>query len=100
MIMKFLVVTSRRPHATLDVVMPKYKDELLEVHKMNASGFAFDTYVRGDGLGAVLLIEAPSLEDVQKRFDELPYALEGWMDTEIYPLKDIDYSALFASKAA
>ncbi|MGL4611769.1 MAG: hypothetical protein ACRCYY_19175 [Trueperaceae bacterium] len=98
--MKFLVTTRRRPHATLEVVLPKYKDELLEIHTMNASGFALDTYVHEDNLGAALLIEAPDLATVQQWFNGLPCAVEGWMDTEITPLKDMEDSALFEHKTA
>lgn len=94
--MNFVVITRRKPEISFDMVKPKFQDELHAVHNLQASGFAQEVHLRSDGLGAVLMVEAENTAAVKERMEKLPWAINGWIDMDIYQLAPIDYSPLFA----
>jgi uncharacterized protein YciI len=61
--------------------------ETQRARELYASGAVRNIWSRDDIPGAVMLIEASSLEDAQSVVDSLPMAQAGMLDVQIVPIK-------------
>lgn len=49
-------------------------------------GFSREIYSMANGAGAVMVIEADSVEQAEARFSDLPFVQNGLLDIEIIPV--------------
>jgi len=87
--MEFLAVMRRRTEAFSSEEFDKYLDDEAEAARAMYIGRAIRTvWSRGDTLGAVLLLEADSLEDAEKLIASLPLMRRGMLEREqLIPLR-------------
>lgn len=87
--MEFMAVLRRRTEAFAAEEFDKYLEAEAEaVRKAYIEGTVRAIWSRGDALGAVLLLEADSLEDVDRFVSTLPLMQRGMLDKEkIIPLR-------------
>lgn len=82
--MKIFVVATRTGKA--DDVAPLLAAEAKKALQFVAADFFREIYSRTDGNGAILVIEADSLEAAQQRCRELPLVAAGLLDLDFYPV--------------
>ena len=87
--MEFLAVMRRRTEAFSSEEFDKYLDDEAEAARAMYIGRAIRTvWSRGDTLGAVLLLEADSLDDAEKLIASLPLMRRGMLEREhLIPLR-------------
>ncbi|MBL5974731.1 MAG: hypothetical protein D3X82_13465 [Candidatus Leucobacter sulfamidivorax] len=67
---------------------PYLQDEILAVDELMRSGFITQLFRRLDGTGAVLLIEAESLESAEGTLAGLPFVRHGVMNIPVTPVEE------------
>jgi hypothetical protein len=82
--MKIFVVATRAGDA--DEIAKLLAPEAKMALQMVADDFIREIYSRKDGQGAVLVVEADSLEAAQARLGKLPLVEAGLLATEFYPV--------------
>jgi muconolactone delta-isomerase len=87
--MEFMAIMRRRTEAFSAEEFEKYLEAEAEaVRKAYIDGTVRAVWSRGDALGAVLLIEADSLEGTERFVSTLPLMQRGMLDKEkIIPLR-------------
>ncbi|HUT47924.1 MAG TPA: hypothetical protein VM325_01180 [Alphaproteobacteria bacterium] len=82
--MKIFVIATRSgdPDEIAKLLEPEAKIAL----QMVADDFVREIYSRKDGRGAVLVVEADSLEGAQERLGKLPLVAAKLLDLEFYPV--------------
>ena len=82
--MRIFVVATRNgdPDEIAKLLEPEAKMAL----QMVADDFVREIYSRKDGQGAVLLVEADSLQEAQARLGKLPLVEANLLDLDYYPV--------------
>ena len=96
--MQFIVVAHRSEKHKPEDFEPYLQPEAKKALELVAEGFVRQIWGRGDGKGAILLIEAESEDEVKKRLGELPLRQQGLLDAEIYAVGPYRGIALAAEK--
>ncbi len=81
-----IVVIATRADKPAEEFAPHMEAESKMALGMYAEDFIREIYSRQDGMGAILVLEAASEEDVKSRLSELPLAKAGLLSFEIYPV--------------
>lgn len=82
--MKFLVISeptvadNRAAHAA---------EEEVFIAAMRRDGFIEQIFRRVDGKGGFTIVEAPSVDDVKRRLNDLPFVIHGCIDVRIIPVQ-------------
>ena len=82
--MKIFVVATRTGKP--DDVAPHLAAEAKKALQFVADDFFREIYSRADGNGAIVVIEADSVEAAKQRTAELPLVAAGLLDLEFYPV--------------
>jgi muconolactone delta-isomerase len=87
--MQFLAIVRRRTERFSDAEFaPHLETEAEAVRAMHIEGTIRSIWSRGDCLGAVMLLEAPSQEGAQAVFERFPLAQLGMLEVEmLVPLR-------------
>jgi hypothetical protein len=86
--MQFLMICRRRIESFPAEEFDKYlDDEAEELRRLYAEGFVRNAWSRNDVLGAVLQIEADTMEQVEQQVRRLPLVARDMMDLQVIPLK-------------
>jgi muconolactone delta-isomerase len=87
--MQFMAVMRRRTEAFSQEEFDKYLEAEAEaVRRMYIDGSVRAIWSRGDALGAVLLLEADSLDHAEQIVASLPLMQQGMLDREkVIPLR-------------
>ncbi|MCA1916456.1 hypothetical protein [Methanospirillum hungatei] len=94
--MKILAMDTFQPGVTLDDVSPHLLEEMKESWKLYMDGFIREWYFRGDQQGAVLILEADSIDDAKMKMNSLPLVRENLISFTYIPLHPfMVLSALF-----
>ena len=97
MTQRFLLIGTRLPHATVELLQVHQRAEMELVWRHYASGFIRELYQRAGGAGVVMILEAAEIEAVAAFADELPLKQAGLIDITIMPLEPFTmWRALFA----
>lgn len=97
--MQFLVIARVAENTPPEKVLPYIKPEAEKVWEYYASDIVRSIYYIADMSGAVLIVEAESLENAQAIVAEFPMAREDIINFEILPLKPYTgLEALFAQQ--
>lgn len=95
--MQFLVIAKIAKNTPPEKVLPYVKPEAEKVWEYYSNEVVRSVYYIADMSGAVLLIEAESLENAQAIVAEFPMARQNVLNFEIIPLKPYTgLEALFA----
>ncbi len=81
--MKVIVVATRADKPAEEFA-PHMEAESKMALQMFAADFIREIYSRNDGMGAVLVIEAASEDEVNSRLGELPLVKAGLLTAEVY----------------
>jgi len=84
--MKIVVIAHRNAKATAEAIEPLLGPEAKKALSMYAQDVIREIYGRADGKGAVLVFEAKDEAEVRARLGELPFAQQGFLDFDVYPL--------------
>ena len=82
--MKIFVVATRTGDP--DKIGPLLEPEAKMALGMVADDFVREIYSRKDGMGAIVVVEADSLEDAQARLGKLPLVEANLLTLEYYPV--------------
>lgn len=82
--MKIFVVATRTGKP--EDVEPHLAKEAKKALQLVAEDFFREIYSRADGNGAILVIEADSVEAAKQRTAELPLVAAGLLELEFYPV--------------
>lgn len=82
--MKIFVVATRTGKA--EDIAPHLAAEAKKALQFVADDFFREIYSRTDGNGAILVIEADSVEAAKQRCSDLPLVAAGLLDLEFYPV--------------
>lgn len=96
--MQFIVIAHRSEKHSPDDFAPHLQPEAKKALEFAAEGFVRHIWGRGDGKGAILLIEADSEDAVKARLGELPLVQAGMLDLDIYPVGPYRGIAMAAEK--
>jgi hypothetical protein len=95
--MQFLVIARVAEGTPMEKVMPLVQTEAAHVWEDYKADFVRSIHYIGDMSGAVLMVEADSLEAAKKAVAKLPMVEAGVLNPEIIPLKPYTgLEALFA----
>ena len=82
--MKIIVIAHRNKERPAEDFTPLLEAEAKKALQLVAEDFFREIYSRVDGNGAVMVVEAGSVEEVEKRLQELPFVQNGLLSFEIY----------------
>jgi len=82
--LKIFVVATRTGDP--DKIAPLLEPEAKMALGMVADDFVREIYSRKDGMGAIVVVEADSLEDAQARLGKLPLVAADLLTLEYYPV--------------
>lgn len=95
--MQFLVLARIVEGTPMEKVMPLVPAEAAKVWEKYAAGMVRSIYYIADMSGAVLMLEAASLEEAQAAVAKFPMVEAGVLNPEVVPLKPYTgLEALFA----
>jgi hypothetical protein len=95
--MQFLVIARIAKGTPSEKVLPYIKPEAEKVWEYYKTDFVRSIYYIADMSGAVMMLEADSLDTVRSSVDRFPMAENNLLDFEIVPLKPYaGIEALFA----
>ncbi|MCC6147744.1 MAG: superoxide dismutase [Anaerolineaceae bacterium] len=95
--MKILAIEKDKPGITHDQLEPFLDEESRRAWELLQDGILRELYFRADFPGAVLVMEAATLEEAQKAIDTLPLVREGLVDFDWIPLAPYSgFARLFA----
>ena len=77
-----MVILTVKPGVTREQVMAIMPAEIQETVQLYLKGKIREWYSRGDGRGAVFLLDAKDVAEAQAIMDDLPLAKENIMDHE------------------
>jgi hypothetical protein len=99
--MKFLVLMGSAPGVDLTQMLPVLPAEAKHAWEMYKSGIARELHLRGDGKGAVLVLECVDLAEAERQIGGLPLMKAGLARVEIIPLAPFTpFENLFARPAS
>lgn len=82
--MKYIVIFTKDPNQPPEKFAP-YSDEEADIAvKLYKDGFIREMYSRGDGKGAIAVIEANSEEEILNKTSVLPFVKLNLLKLEIY----------------
>ena len=84
--MKIVVVAHRTETATPEAIGPLLEAEAKKALSMVAENVVREIHGRADGQGAILVFEAEDEEAVRARLAELPFAQNGFLRFDVYPV--------------
>lgn len=85
--MQFLVIARVVEGTPMDKVLPLVPKEAAKVWEEYAADMVRSIHYIANMSGAVLMLEAPSLEEVQEAVAKFPMVEAGVLDAEVLPLK-------------
>ena len=95
--MKFLIIMHPEPGADLARIGPVLPAEVKHAWEMYKSGVARELYMRGDGKGAVLVLECADAAEAERQAGGLPLVKAGLARLEILALAPFaPFESLFA----
>jgi hypothetical protein len=99
--MKLLVLMHPAPGADLSKMPAVLPAETRHAWEMYRSGAARELYMRGDGKGAVLVLECAGVAEAERLCGELPLVKAGLARVEIIELTPFTpFERLFAAPSA
>ncbi len=99
--MKFLVLMHPTPGANMTAMSAVLPAEVRHAWEMYKSGTARELYMRGDGKGAVLMLECADAAEAEHKCAELPLVKGGFARLDIIALAPFaPFESLFAKPAA
>jgi hypothetical protein len=81
-----LVILTRKQSVTREQIMAVMPSEIRETVKLYLDGKIHQWYSRGDGNGAIFLIDAKTADEAQAIMDTLPLAKAELVDHEYIPV--------------
>jgi hypothetical protein len=81
-----LVILTVKQGVTRQQIMNVMPDEVRETVKLYLDGKVRQWYSRGDGKGAIFLIDAKTVDEAHAIMDTLPLSKENLMDHEYIPV--------------
>ena len=84
--MKIIVIAHRTDKATPEAIGPLLEAEAKKALSMVADNVVREIHGRADGQGAILVFEAEDEEEVRARLGELPFAQNGYLEFDVYPV--------------
>jgi hypothetical protein len=88
--MKVLAICRPRPGANTSEMAVHLRDEAEALEQWRDAGHLLEAYSPG-GPGAVLILDIPSLNEVQSRVSQLPLCVAGLIETELIGLHPLQY---------
>jgi hypothetical protein len=85
--MKLLVFSKPVPDADRE---PYIAEEEEAIARLRAQGVIEQIYVRNDGIGAVTVVEAPSVHEGVEILHQLPLVANGCISIEAVPVTEFD----------
>jgi muconolactone delta-isomerase len=86
--MKFLVIGQFVPEADHETHMDA---ERRRVRELKQQGVLEQAFRRADRTGAYLIVDAPSIADVEKAISTLPFVETGIMKADIEEIESLDF---------
>jgi hypothetical protein len=97
--MKILAIDHLLPGVTMEQVMVHMKAEVEQSWALTKAGVIRENYLRGDGKGAVAILECASVEEAKAIMNSFPLVQMGLIEFEFIPLEPFTpLETLFASK--
>ena len=84
--MKILCLDRPLPGATFEKYQPHLLNEIRHTWQEYKKDFVREIYFRQDRPGVAIIVESPSVAEVQKAFAELPLVKAGLIEMETIPL--------------
>jgi len=100
--MKFLVQSHAQTHATVEAMTPHLVAEAAESWRCYLEGFIRQAYFRAPPAapGAVLVVEADSLDHAQRLMDAMPLCRAGLVTFEVTPIGPfLPWAALLSTES-
>lgn len=85
--MQFLMIATIPPDAPKKDVIQQIRQEALAAWRLWESEIVRSVYYKADMSGAVMIMEAENIDEINKALDTLPMVHQGLLKTEIIPLK-------------
>ena len=85
--MKIIALENENPGATAEQLKKWSKAEALKAWELQQAGFIREVYFRSDENSAVLVLEADSVDEANKKLEDLPLVRNGLIRFELIPLK-------------
>lgn len=99
--MKILAIEKDLPGITQEKMNPFLREESARAWELYQDGILRELYFRADVPGAVLVMEAGSIEEVEKALATLPLVREGLVAFDLIPLAPYPgFARLFAGADA
>ena len=83
-LVKIIAIAHRNQQKPAEAFAPHMEREAKKVLSLMAEDFVREVYSRNDGKGAIFVLEAESVEVVERRFGELPFVQNDLLSFEIY----------------
>jgi len=97
--MKILAIDHLLPGVTVEQAMVHMKAEVEQSWALTKSGIIRENYLRGDGKGAVAILECASVDEAAAIMDTFPLVKMGLIEFEFIPLEPFTVlETLFALK--
>ncbi|MDX1710199.1 MAG: hypothetical protein R3316_03575 [Rhodovibrionaceae bacterium] len=84
--MKMILIAHRNQSRPKEDFEPWFEPEAKKALSLMAEDFFREIYSRADGKGAVMVVEADTVEEVERRLQELPFVQNDLLSFEIYPV--------------
>jgi hypothetical protein len=98
--MKILCLDRPLPGATFEKYQPHLLEEVRHTWQAYKQDFVREIYFRQDRPGVAIVVESPSVEEVQRAFAELPLVKAGLIEIDAIPLGPfVNWELLFAPDA-
>ena len=85
--MQFLMIATITPDSPKKEVVAQIRQEALAAWRLWEQEIVRSVYYKADMSGAVMIMEADSVEEIEEALDTLPMIHAGLLSTEIIPLK-------------
>lgn len=97
--MKIIAIERELPGITEEHLQPYLKEESARAWELYQSGIVRELHFRVDRPGALLVLEAASVEEAKKTLATLPLVREGLIEFDLIPLAPYPgFARLFARK--
>ena len=98
--MQYLVIASIPENLSKRDVVPQIRPEAMASWKLWESEMMRAVWYKADMSGAVMVLDAPSMKEIEEALDTLPMIHEGLLKPEIIPLKSYTgWDKLFAKES-
>jgi muconolactone delta-isomerase len=85
--MKILAMDHLLPGVTMEQVMSQMKAEAAQAWELMKAGVIRENYLRGDGKGAVAILECSSVDEAKAIMNTFPLVKAGLIEFEFIPLE-------------